>query len=103
MEEKEFKPNWQDVQEVDWDAYMKAIKDSRNKQQIIQHLRHLIEKKGYANMIRAAEVAYNRLVEVLPGGNKTSIGVYSYVDDKEVYCNFRFDPPGGKQDDSFNY
>ncbi|MBU0691312.1 hypothetical protein KKH18_05785, partial [bacterium] len=75
MDDKVFKPNWQEVQDVDWDVYMKAIQDSRNKQQIIAHLRHLIEHKGYANMLRAAEVAYNKLVEVLPGGNKTSIGV----------------------------
>ena len=103
MEKKVIKPGWQDVQEVDWDAYIRAIENSRNKQQIVQHLRHLIEHKGYANMLRAAEVAYNKLVEVLPSGKKTSIGVHAYVDDKEVYCNFRFEPPGGKQDDSFNY
>ena len=102
MEDKEFKPNWQEVQDVDWDAYIQAIENSRNKQQIVQHLRHLIEHKGYANMLRAAEVAYRKLLEVLPG-KKTSIGVHAYVDDKEVYANFRFEPPGGKQDDSFNY
>ena len=99
---KDLKPNWQEVQDVDWDAYIKAIENSRNKQQIVQHLRHLIEHKGYANMLRAAEVAYRKLIEVLPG-KKTSIGVHAYVDDKEVYTNFRFEPPGGKQDDSFNY
>ena len=102
MDENKLKPGWQDVQEVDWDAYIRAIENSRNKQQIVQHLRHLIEHKGYANMLRAAEVAYTKLLEVLPG-KKTSIGVHAYVDDKEVYCNFRFEPPGGKQDDSFNY
>lgn len=102
MDERKIKPGWQDVQDVDWDAYEEAIRSSRNKQQIIQHLRHLLEHKGYANMIRAAEIAYNQLLEVLPG-KKTSIGVHAYVDGKEVYTNFRFEPPGGQQDKPFDY
>lgn len=104
MKIDDLKPRWQQVDDVDWDAYIRAIDNSRNKQQIVQHLRHLIEHKGYANMLRAAEIAYRKLIEVLPGGNKTSIGVHAYVDDKEVYANFRFEPPGGKQeDDAFKY
>lgn len=97
------KPDWQVVEEVNWDEFEKAISNSRTKQQIVSHLRHLIERKGYANMLRAAEIAFNRLVDVLPG-NKGSIGVNAYVDGKEVYANFRFVPTGGKSDkDEFNY
>lgn len=97
------KPGWQPVEDVNWDSYIDAIENSKNKQQIIAHLRHLIEHKGYANMLRAAEVAFNRLTEVLPG-EKGSIGVHAYVDGKEVYTNFRFVPAGGKSSkDEFNY
>lgn len=97
------KPGWQPVEDVNWDAYMEAISKAKNKQQILAHLRNLIENKGYANMIRAAELAFNRLSEVLPG-DRGSIGVYSYVDGKEIYSNFRFVAAGGKADkDEFNY
>ncbi|MCC6476864.1 hypothetical protein IT157_07375 [bacterium] len=97
------KRGWQPVEDVNWDVFERAIAESKNKQQILAHLRNLFENKGYANMIRAAEVAYNRLVEVLPG-NKSSIGVYTYVDGKEIYSNFRFEPAGGKQEkDAFEY
>lgn len=97
------KPGWQPVEDVNWDAFMDAIQKSKNKQQILQHLRHLIEAKGYANLFRAADVAFSRLVEVLPG-EKGSIGVHAYVDGKEVYANFRFVPAGGKHGkDEFNY
>jgi hypothetical protein len=103
MEEKKMKPDWQQVEDVNWDEFEKAISNSRTKQQIVSHLRHLIERKGYANMLRAAEVAFNRLVEVLPG-NKGSIGVQTYIDGKEIYANFRFVPTGGKpSNDEFNY
>lgn len=103
MSDSKVKRGWQKVEEVNWDAFEKAIAESRNKQQILAHLRNLFEQKGYANMIRAAECAYNRLVEVLPG-NKSSIGVYTYVDGKEIYSNFRFEPSGGKQEkDAFDY
>lgn len=104
MEEKpKIKPGWQPVEDVNWDAYMDAIARSKNKQQILAHLRHLIENKGYANMIRAAEVAFERLLEVSPG-DKGSIGVYADVDGKEIYSNFRFLAPGAKKSDSeFNY
>ena len=97
------KPGWQPVEDVNWDAYMDAIAKSKNKQQIVQHLRHLIERKGYANMIRAAEVAFNRLLEVNPG-DKGSIGVHADVDGKEIYTNFRFADVSGRRDkDEFNY
>jgi len=97
------KPGWQPVEDVNWDAYMEAIAKAKNKQQILGHLRHLIEHKGYANMIRAAEVAFNRLLEVNPG-DKGSIGVHADVDGKEIYTNFRFAEPGSKRDkDEFNY
>ncbi len=103
MEEKKMKPDWQPVEDVNWDEFEKAISNSRTKQQIVSHLRHLIERKGYANMLRAAEIAFNRLVEVLPG-NKGSIGVQTYVDGKEIYANFRFVPTSGKpSNDEFNY
>ena len=103
MTDRKIKPGWQPVQEVNWDAYEEAILHSKSKQQIIAHLRHLIESKGYANMIRAAEVAFNRLVEVSPG-DKGSIGVYADVDGKEIYTNFRFVVPGTKGGkDEFNY
>ena len=63
----------------------------------------MIEHKGYANMIRAAEVAFNRLLETNPGDNG-SIGVHAYVDGKEIYTNFRFTAAGGKSGkDEFNY
>ena len=82
---------------------MPANTPSSAEQDYLEAIEELIENKGYANMIRAAEVAYNRLVEVLPG-NKSSIGVYTYVDGKEIYSNFRFEPAGGKQDkDAFEY
>jgi hypothetical protein len=98
------KPGWQPVEDVNWDAYMEAISKSKNKQQILAHLRHLIENKGYANMMRAAEAAFVRLLEVSPG-DKGSIGVYADVDGKEVYTNFRFVAAGSKanKDDEFNY
>lgn len=97
------KPGWQPVEDVNWDAYLEAMSKAKNKQQILQHLRHLIEVKGYANMIRAAEIAFHRLLEVAPG-EKGSIGVHVYVDGKEVYTNFRFVAAGGKSDrDEFNY
>lgn len=103
MEARKIRPSWQPVEEVNWEAYEEAMKSAKTKQQITLHLRHLIEHKGYANLLRAAEIAFDRLVEVLPG-NKGSIGVSAYVDDKEVYCNFRFVPPGSKQGgDEFNY
>jgi hypothetical protein len=103
METRRIKPTWQPVEEVNWEAYEEAIKNAKTKQQITLHLRHLIERKGYANLLRAAEIAFDRLVEVLPG-NKGSIGVNAFVDDKEVYCNFRFVASGSKQgDDEFNY
>jgi hypothetical protein len=102
-DQPKFKPGWQPVEVVNWDAYMDAISKAKNKQQILQHLRHLIERKGYANMIRAAEVAFNRLLELNPG-DKGSIGVHADVDGKEVYTNFRFVATGGKRDgDEFNY
>ena len=97
MSEDKIKRGWQPVEDVNWDNFERVISQCKNKQQILTHLRNLFEQKGYANMIRAAEVAYERLVEVLPG-NKSSIGVHSYVDGKEIYCNFRFVPAGGKQD-----
>jgi hypothetical protein len=97
------KPGWQPVEDVNWDAYTDAIAQAKNKQQILAHLRHLIERKGYANMIRAAELAFNRLVEVSPG-DKGSIGVYADVDGKEIYTNFRFVAAGSKSSkDEFNY
>jgi hypothetical protein len=97
------KPGWQPVEDVNWDVYIEAISKAKNKQQILAHLRNLIEKKGYANMLRAAELAFNRLVEVLPG-ETGSIGVHAYVDGKEIYTNFRFVPAGGKAGkDEFNY
>ncbi len=103
MSDQKLKPGWQPVDDVNWDAFERAIGECKNKQQILAHLRNLFEQKGYANMIRAAQVAYNKLVEVLPG-NKSSISVHTYVDGKEIYCNFRFEPAGGKQDkDSFDY
>jgi hypothetical protein len=104
MEQKpKIKPGWQPVEEVNWDAYMDAVSKAKNKQQILQHLRHLIENKGYANMIRAAEVAFERLLELNPG-DKGSIGVHADVDGKEVYTNFRFVSAGGKREgDEFNY
>ncbi|MBL0062542.1 MAG: hypothetical protein IPP40_13910 [bacterium] len=103
MSDTKVKRGWQPVEEVNWAAFEKAIAESKNKQQILAHLRNLFEQKGYANMIRAAECAYSRLVEVLPG-NKSSIGVYTYVDGKEIYSNFRFEPAGGKQEkDAFDY
>lgn len=104
MDEKKIKPKpgWQPVEDVNWDAYEKAISEAKNKQQIIAHLRHLIEHKGYANMIRAAEVAFNRLLETNPG-DKGSIGVHAYVDGKEIYTNFRFAAPGGKSESGFDY
>ena len=76
MTEFKMKPQWQEVEDVNWDEFEKAIGNSKTKQQIILHLRNLIERKGYANMLRAAEIAFNLLVEVLPG-NKGSIGVHS--------------------------
>jgi hypothetical protein len=103
MEARKIRPSWQPVEDVNWEAYEEAMKSAKTKQQITLHLRHLIEHKGYANLLRAAEIAFDRLVEVLPG-NKGSIGVSAYVDDKEVYCNFRFVPTGSKQGgDEFNY
>ena len=103
MSNMQIKPGWQPVEDVNWDAYMEAIAKSKNKQQIIAHLRNLIEHKGYANMIRAAEVAFNRLLETNPG-DKGSIGVHAYVDGKEIYTNFRFTAAGGKNGkDEFNY
>ena len=103
MTEDKIKRGWQPVDDVNWDAFERVIAQCKNKQQILTHLRILFEQKGYANMIRAAEIAYDRLVDVLPG-NKSSIGVHTYVDGKEVYCNFRFEPAGGKQEkDSFEY
>ena len=105
MDEKPYKPKpgWQHVEDVNWDVYMEAIAKAKNKQQILQHLRHLIERKGYANMIRAAEVAFNRLLEVNPG-DKGSIGVHADVDGKEVYTNFRFAETASRKDkDEFNY
>jgi len=103
MDKPHIKPGWQPVEDVNWDAYLDAISKAKSKQQLLTHLRNLIENKGYANMIRAAEAAFNRLVEVLPG-EKGSIGVHAYVDGKEIYINFRFVPTGGKQDkDEFNY
>ena len=96
------KPGWQPVEDVNWDAYMDAISKAKNKQQILAHLRHLIERKGYANMIRAAHVAFDRLLEVSPG-DKGSIGVYADVDGKEIYTNFRFVTGGKSKDDDFNY
>ena len=103
MDQPKLKPGWQPVEDVNWDAYMDAISKAKNKQQILAHLRNLIENKGYANMIRAAELAFNRLTEVLPG-EKGSIGVHAYVDGKEIYTNFRFAPAGGKSGkDEFNY
>ncbi len=103
MSDMKIKRGWQQVEDVNWDAFERAIGESKNKQQILAHLRNLFEQKGYANMIRAANVAFDRLVEVLPG-NKSSIGVYTYVDGKEIYSNFRFEPAGGKQEkDAFDY
>jgi hypothetical protein len=103
MSDIHIKPGWQPVEDVNWDAYMEAIAKAKNKQQIIAHLRNLIERKGYANMLRAAELAFNRLTEILPG-EKGSIGVHADVDGKEVYTNFRFVTPGGKgSNDEFNY
>jgi hypothetical protein len=104
MDDKsKIKPGWQPVEDVNWDAYMDAIAKAKNKQQILQHLRHLIERKGYANMLRAAEVAFERLLEINPG-DKGSIGVHADVDGKEVYTNFRFVAAGGKREgDEFNY
>jgi len=103
MSDNTIKRGWQPVEDVNWEGFERVMSQCKNKQQILAHLRNLFEQKGYANMIRASEVAYNRLVEVLPG-NKSSIGVHVYVDGKEIYCNFRFEPAGGKQDkDSFDY
>jgi hypothetical protein len=103
MDTPKLKPGWQPVEDVNWDAYTEAMSKAKNKQQILAHLRNLIENKGYANMLRAAEVAFDRLTEVLPG-EKGSIGVYAYVDGKEIYTNFRFVPAGGKSGkDEFNY
>ncbi|HEY3295440.1 MAG TPA: hypothetical protein VGL38_08375 [bacterium] len=104
MDDKpKIKPGWQPVEDVNWDAYMEAIAKSKNKQQILAHLRHLLERKGYGNMIRAAEVAFERLLEVSPG-DKGSIGVYADIDGKELYTNFRFAAPSSKEKkDEFNY
>ena len=101
-ETPKIKPGWQPVEDVNWDAYMDAISKAKNKQQILAHLRHLIERKGYANMIRAAEAAFNRLLEISPG-DKGSIGVYADVDGKEIYTNFRFASTSKSKDDEFNY
>jgi hypothetical protein len=98
----EIKPGWQPVEDVNWDAFADAIAKSKNKQQILSHLRNLFEHKGYANMIRAAEMGYKKLLEIAPG-DKISIGVFAYVDGKEVYCNFRFGESGAKSKDEFNY
>jgi hypothetical protein len=102
MSDSTIKPGWQPVQDVNWDAYCDAIAKAKSKQQIIAHLQNLIETKGYANMIRAAEVAFKRLLETNPG-DKGSIGVYADVDGKEIYTNFRFVSPASKAKDEFNY
>jgi hypothetical protein len=98
------KPGWQPIQDVNWEAYEEAILACKTKQQIIAHLRNLLENKGYANMVRAAEIAFNKLTEVTTG-EKGSIGVHPMVDGKEVYVNFRFVEPADKpsKKDEFNY
>jgi hypothetical protein len=97
------KPGWQPVEDVNWDAFMEAIAKAKNKQQILAHLQHLIENKGYANLLRAGEIAFNKLVELYPG-EKGSIGVHADVDGKEVYANFRYVAAGTKKNgDEFNY
>jgi hypothetical protein len=97
------KPGWQPVEDVNWDAFMDAVSKAKTKQQILAHLEHLIERKGYGNLIRAANVAFDKLIELYPG-EKGSIGVYADVDGKEIYSNFRFVAPGAKKaGDEFNY
>lgn len=97
------KPAWQPVEDVNWDAFAEAIGKAKSKQQILAHLEHLFEQKGYANMIRAAELGFRRLLEIAPG-DKGSIGVYVDVDGKEIYCYCRFVTAGSKQKkDEFNY
>lgn len=102
MSDMKVKPGWQPVQDVNWDAYCEAVSKAKNKQQILAHLENLIEVKGYGNMLRAARIAFDRLLETNPG-DKGSIGVYTDIDGKEVYTNFRFVSPGDKAKDEFNY
>jgi hypothetical protein len=103
MSEMKIKPGWQPVQEVNWEAFEQAIQGCKTKQQIITHLQNLFENKGYANMIRAAKIAFDKLTDVTTG-EKGSIGVHTMVDGKEIYTNFRFQETSGKsKNDEFNY